>query len=97
MIENIEAFIKWDFNYDHTMTCIKFYFKEELKNAVHILHHGIEVDGSEPPLNIFDFENDLRFKYDCEAHGLMYARALFGYYSSIRAANKYVNNFFYKQ
>ena len=96
MIENIEQFIKWDFNRNRDMACTKFMFQQELKVAVHILHHGhgMEVDGSEPPLNIFDFENDSRFKYDCEAHVPMYARALFGFYSSKRAANKHIDNFF---
>ena len=61
---------------------------------MHILHYGngMEVDGSQPPLNIFYFENDSRFKYDCRAHGPMYARALFGFYSSKRAANRHIDN-----
>ena len=76
MIKNIEAFIKWDFNREHTMACTKFYFQQELKVAVHILHHSMEADGSEPLLNIFDFEHNSRFKTHFKTHGAMYARTL---------------------
>ena len=72
----------------------KFDFQKDLKVTVYILHHGMKANGSEPPLNIFAPENDLRFKYDCKAHGPIYTRALFGFYSSKRAANKDINIFF---
>ena len=63
MIKKIETFIMWDFNREHNiMACTKFHFQQELKVAVHILHHGMDADSSEPPLNMFDFENDSRFK-----------------------------------
>ena len=81
MIANIEAIIKWDFNRDHIAACHKFSFKEDLKVAVIILHHGMVVDGTKPLLKLFNFENDLRFKYDCKVHGPMYERALFSVHS----------------